>query len=249
MWQVLTLLKEVSLGNRTRSIAVSYGGRRCTSVVGRSSYARPADIVSLRGCFREIGARMQLHSRVSSNAPQSDGNLTDRQLFGSLWFDRISALDADAYENPDVIFDLNRQAVPDELLHRFELAFDGGTLEHVFDIAAALRNICRMVKTGGRIVHISPMSNCVDHGFYSFSPTLFADFYLANQWLVHRLAIARFVRDPSSEPWEIRDHRDFDFTQLGALSPGTYFLLACVQSTTDSTCDAVPNSRTTRNSG
>jgi SAM-dependent methyltransferase len=120
------------------------------------------------------------------------------------------------------------------------LVFDGGTLEHVFDVANALRTVCRFTKPGGRVVHLSPLSNCVDHGFYSFSPIFFTDFYAANNWIIRRLAIARFERDPATDPWEIRDYRPDDFLRLGALPEGTYFLLTCVESKSDSTYEVVP---------
>ena len=166
--------------------------------------------------------------------------LSDRELFEGLGFGRLCALDASAYEKPEIVHDLNDTNISADLVGRFDLVFDGGTLEHVFNVASALRNVCRLTKRGGRIVHVSPLSNCVDHGFYSFSPTLFLDFYAANNWLVRRLAIARFDRDPVGDRWEVEEYRSSDFAQLGALPPGTYFLLTCAESQGNSTFDAVP---------
>ena len=130
--------------------------------------------------------------------------------------------------------------MPASTHNSFDLIFDGGTLEHVFDVRTALRTICSMAKVGGRVVHVSPLSNCVDHGFYCFSPTLFADFYSANSWLIRRLATARFDLDPATDPWEIKDYNPDDFSRLGALEPGIYFTLACVESGANSTVDAIP---------
>ena len=169
-----------------------------------------------------------------------NGVLSDRELFQRLGFDDLLALDANAYEEPDVVHDLNRADIAPALAGQFDLVFDGGTLEHVFDVANALRIICRFTKPGGRVVHVSPLSNCVDHGFYCFSPTLFVDFYSANNWIIRRLAVARFDRDPVSDAWEIQEYRPGKFAQLGALPPGTYFLLTCVESKSDSTFAVIP---------
>jgi SAM-dependent methyltransferase len=169
-----------------------------------------------------------------------DAPLSDQQLFRGLGFDQIAALDASAHEGADILHDLNNSDVPPNCSARFDVVFDGGTMEHVFDIAAVLRGICRMTRTGGRVIHISPMSNCVDHGFYSFSPTLFADFYAANNWLIRRLSIARFEADASADAWSFHDYVPDEFSRLGALEPGAYFVLACVQATDKSTATVVP---------
>ncbi|MEW5895579.1 MAG: methyltransferase [Candidatus Omnitrophota bacterium] len=92
---------------------------------------------------------------------------------------RVYSVDVNDYENPDFIFDLNDKV--DNAFHeRFDVVFDCGTLEHVFNVPEALKNICRMLKPGGMVVLMNPASNAVDHGFYSFSPTLFYDFFQSN---------------------------------------------------------------------
>lgn len=166
--------------------------------------------------------------------------LTDRQLFQALGFSSLSALDASLYEGADIAHDLNVREIPQGCERAFDLVFDGGTLEHVFDIPAALSVVAGMTRAGGRVIHLSPLSNCVDHGFYSFSPTLFADFYSVNGWLIRRIAVARFDDDPSKDPWTITDYQPEDFCRLGILDAGTYFLLTCVQSTLNSTGTVVP---------
>ncbi len=190
--------------------------------------------------FVALADKLSYVARPLRVADERHGAISDQELFAGLGFDRLLALDANAYERPDVVCDLNKSEIPPQLIGRFDLVFDGGTLEHVFDVAQALRTVCRFTKPGGRVVHVSPLSNCVDHGFYSFSPTLFVDFYAANNWIIRRLAVARFDRDPVHDRWEIQDYRPRDFDQLGALSPGTYFLLTCVESKSDSTFEVVP---------
>jgi hypothetical protein len=72
--------------------------------------------------------------------------------------------------------------VPADLYNRYDLIYDGGTSEHVFNFPKVLENYNRMLKVGGRIIHALPSSNFVDHGFYMFSPTVFVDYYASNKW-------------------------------------------------------------------
>lgn len=187
--------------------------------------------------LNRLNADASLRCLVQQPA-DSDVRLSDHQLFRALGFDQVFALDISAYESADFIVDLNAASVPSHLQERFDLVFDGGTLEHVFDIASALRNTCRMVKPGGRIMHIGPMSNCVDHGFYSFSPLLFANFYQANKWTIHRITVARF--EPGTDFWELTDYHPSNYGTLGQLGGGAYLVLVCVQASGESTFDVVP---------
>jgi hypothetical protein len=106
--------------------------------------------------------------------------LSDDAFFTALGFDSVSSLDANAYENATFIHDLNSADIPVALENRFDVVFDRGTSEHVFHLPNLLASLGRLVKPGGRIIHHSPSSNHIDHGFYMFSPTLFMDYYRAN---------------------------------------------------------------------
>jgi hypothetical protein len=120
--------------------------------------------------------RTDLNGERPKNKPMSD-----EEFFRFLGFDGVFSCDVSTYENPSMILDLN-VPVPSDLHNRFDVIYDGGTMEHVFNVPAVLANIHVMLKRGGRVVHVSPASNMVDHGFYCFSPTFFADYYKANQY-------------------------------------------------------------------
>jgi hypothetical protein len=64
-------------------------------------------------------------------------------------------------------------------LGKYDLVIDPGTIEHCFNVAQAFKNAAQAVKVGGCIFHIGSLS-MVNHAFYSFSPTLFYDFYQEN---------------------------------------------------------------------
>jgi hypothetical protein len=75
----------------------------------------------------------------------------------------------------DKVVDLNEPVD----LGKYDLVIDPGTIEHCFNVAQAFKNAAQAVKVGGFIFHIGSLS-MVNHAFYSFSPTLFPDFYGAN---------------------------------------------------------------------
>ena len=71
-----------------------------------------------------------------------------------------------------VVHDLNTPSSAD-LFGRFDLLYDGGTLEHVFNFPVAIANCMRMLRVGGWLVIHTPANNQCGHGFYQFSPELF----------------------------------------------------------------------------
>ena len=75
--------------------------------------------------------------------------------------------------------DLN-EAVPADLIGRFGLIIDAGTMEHVFDIRQGMKNTADMLRPGGRVVHMSAVNNYVNNGLVQLSPTLFHDYYVEN---------------------------------------------------------------------
>jgi len=131
-------------------------------------------------------ANCQLNDNVQPtfkfNPFYSDTNTVDDITFFKLFgFETVSSLDASDYEKSTYIEDLNRP-IPDMLHNKFDVIYDGGTFEHVFHIPQAFSNVHAMLKTGGKVIHATPVFNYVDHGFYSFSPGLFFDYYMANKY-------------------------------------------------------------------
>ena len=106
--------------------------------------------------------------------------LDDVYFFRSLGFDEVSSLDGSGFEGATFVHDLNKVPVPDHLLEMFDVIYELGTMEHIFHLPNVLSNIHHMLKVGGCIVHGSPCSNAFQHGFYTFSPCFFFDYYQAN---------------------------------------------------------------------
>jgi len=158
---------------------------------------RQAVLVSERELVAWTGHEAGKPETASKNSP-----LTDEEFFGFLGFDQVFSCDVSAYEKASMILDLNAP-VPRHLHNRFDVIYDGGTMEHVFNVPAVLANIDAMLKIGGRVIHMSPASNMVDHGFYCFSPAFFADYYRANQYDLHTLYLFECASWTGS--WELYD--------------------------------------------
>ena len=76
----------------------------------------------------------------------------------------------------ELVLDLNF-AVEHEV--KYDLVYDGGTIEHCFNIGQAMQNMTYLTKVGGYILHVNPL-NMINHGFYNLSPTFYYDYYIQN---------------------------------------------------------------------
>ena len=83
----------------------------------------------------------------------------------------VEAMDYSDYEGAQHLHDLN-QPVSEDMVGRFDVVYDGGALEHIFNFPTAIANLMRMTKVGGRVFMSTPANNFFGHGFYQFSPEL-----------------------------------------------------------------------------
>jgi len=92
-------------------------------------------------------------------------------FFSALGATTVNSLDATNYEGADRLHDLN-QPIPADWRETYDVVFDGGSLEHVFQFPTALLNCLQLVKPGGHFIAYTPANNYFGHGFYQFSPEL-----------------------------------------------------------------------------
>ncbi|WP_135503434.1 class I SAM-dependent methyltransferase [Roseovarius aestuariivivens] len=105
---------------------------------------------------------------------QDDG--FSETLFETLGFHGMESMDFSAYEGATLIHDLNK--LPDaDLENQFDLIFDGGTIEHVFNVPVALEGVFRMLKPGGRFISVNGLNGWYGHGMYQFNPELVWTFW------------------------------------------------------------------------
>lgn len=97
-------------------------------------------------------------------------------LMSKLGLGAMETLDFSDYEGASIIHDLN-QLPPKKLEKKFDLIFDGGTIEHVFNVPNALEAVFRMLKPGGRFVSANGLNGWYGHGMYQFNPELVWTFW------------------------------------------------------------------------
>lgn len=199
------------------------------------SYDRLSEVAKNAGV---TSAALDRALRENSGTSRVD----DRPLFKAMGFSEVIRTDYDTFEGAEFAFDLNADGVPTEWRNRFDCIMDGGTIEHVFHTQNVLKNIFEFLKVGGRIVHMSPTNNFVDHGFYSFSPTFFVDYYAANGFEIDRCTLVEFTRDVEGAPWIFGDYSpgDLDFVQFGGLGGKVYATFFIATKTATSTFGKVP---------
>ena len=165
---------------------------------------------------------------------------SDKAVFEALGGFEVVSLDVSDYEGADYKVDLNAE-VPAELKGKFGLILDLGTLEHVFDVRQALRNINLMLKPGGRVIHSSPGTNWLGHGFYQFSPTLFYDYYGTNKFTSFQCLVGEMPT------WDPRYQQGWRFYEWDIRRPSTQLVSSrmlvvyfCAEKTAASTLDEIP---------
>jgi hypothetical protein len=159
------------------------------------------------------------------------GYVSDDSLYELLGFEQSVRIDQSDYEAANVQLDLNQQFTPETLQSAFDVVLDSGTIEHVFEIGQAMRHCLAMTRTGGRIIHLTPSSNSVNHGLYSVSPTLYADFYSASGCQIEKLWLCRVSRNVERGTWTAYDclHSDRNWLPLGRLDGAIWFTLAVIR--------------------
>jgi hypothetical protein len=173
--------------------------------------------------------------------------IDDRTLFRYLGIEAES-IDASPYEGCDRVVDLNAADPPEALRERYNVVLDAGTLEHVFHLPNAFAVCHAMLKEGGRMIHMSPATNFVDHGFYMMSPTLFQDYYDANGWMLRQIRVLRHTRDHQSATYWALDYSPDHFLPLsfGGLGEGLYQTFVVAEKTPGATASRIPQQRVYR---
>jgi hypothetical protein len=105
--------------------------------------------------------------------------------------------DCDINGAADLVCDLNKpldRGLADSAL----TVLNGGTLEHVFDVARAFANMHEMTRMDGTMIHLAPLS-FYEHGFYNFNPLFFRSIAEANQYKMIAEAFYEMNADASGK--------------------------------------------------
>lgn len=126
------------------------------------------------------------------------------ELFRFLGAKEVVSVDRSDFEGADLLHDLN-EPFPESHRQRYSLVFDGGTLEHIFNYPAALRNCLELIRLGGHFITIAPAHNLMGHGFYQISPELFFRVFSADNGFALRKIILHNCVKPDAIFYQVND--------------------------------------------
>jgi hypothetical protein len=99
----------------------------------------------------------------------------------SLFRERYSVTDycdCDLNNRADLALDFGKP-LPAEFARTAMTVLNSGTIEHIFDVGRAFRNIHELTCVGGVIIHCAPLT-WFEHGYFNFNPRLFSEIADAN---------------------------------------------------------------------
>jgi SAM-dependent methyltransferase len=107
-------------------------------------------------------------------------NISQESFFGAFTDAKVISLDVSNYEGADIVCDL--QGTIDKK-HKgvADFIYNGSCLDNIFDPAAAMRNMSRLLKPDGRVYHYE-QGNSHPTAYLKYSADWFMDFYALNEF-------------------------------------------------------------------
>ena len=176
-----------------------------TVTIGRQAFFPEPD--GLARAFAASGISLDPQTFIPEN-PFSE------RFFTLLGAKEIVSIDYSSYERPTLTHDFNKP-IPAEWREMGSVVFDGGTIEHVFNVPQAFKNCMELVKIGGYFLQLNVANNYLGHGFWQFSPELlFRIFTPENGFqteavLLHEIEFTDVwyrVSDPAEVGWRVELH-------------------------------------------
>jgi hypothetical protein len=200
------------------------------------------------GFMKELSKKYNFKLRLPNNVELNTKIELDKDFFKLLHFDTVQSIDFDDSEGAEFLVDMNNELIDDSLFKKFDVIFNNGTIEHVFHVPNFLSNITKMLKDDGFILHMSPVNNWVDHGFYQISPTLYLDYYLDNNFTIKECKIFRYVFSDAYTKCDIEYINDEDYYSplkpindlMGKFDNGLYGCIFLAQKNKASTYNKIP---------
>lgn len=117
----------------------------------------------------------------------------------------IESIDFSNYESPTFIHDMNK-SIDTNFHNKYDLIYDWGSTEHVYNIPTAFANYMNTLKVWGHYIWVLPWNNLCNHGFYQFSPDFFYSLFSKENWFKTKVYVTI-----KNQWFLIKDLRDFDY--------------------------------------
>jgi SAM-dependent methyltransferase len=194
----------------------------------------------------KAGIKISPHARIDYDKtphPFSKKLISDASFF-SLFTDAVvKASDVSDYEGAEIVFDLS-DSIPSSLNRAFDFIYNGSVLDNVFDPAACIRNISKMLRSDGVVFHYEGAAHS-SPAYLKFSPDWFFDYYALNGFADFQSYIVTYG-DVHVDPWSVYEWSAFapgntsqDLTmpmRLGAEA----MVVAIAQNAPTATIDRIP---------
>lgn len=164
-------------------------------------------------------------------------HVKDEYFFHKFPIDRLDSLDVVEGFGGTIIHDLN-VPIPEQYHEQFDFIVDGGTFDHLIQLGTAFRNVIRMLKPGGRVLHYNAASGYMGVAYVVFGPDLFYDYYLVNRFADSRVYIARGTGPHTEDPFDMFYLPEARTKHLN--SPVHQMVVCIAEKAQDSTWDAIP---------
>ena len=120
--------------------------------------------------------KMSLRTLLGAAPGYAPGTYCESLLQEHFGASSVDSIDNSNFESATIVHDMN-QPIPAALAAGYDTVFDGGCLEHIYNVTQALANCSAFCKPGAQILHVLPANNFCGHGFWQFSPELFFALY------------------------------------------------------------------------
>ena len=183
-------------------------------LVGRQTVTLTPD--QARDLVKEEGIdiRPDALTEIDSETYGADGRnlITDRAFFSLFSSAEMISLDVSDYEGASIVADLN-QPIPERYYGCADFMFNGSCMDNLFDPASALKNMSRLLKVGGRVMHVEHGSP-VQGAYIMYSPAYFFDYYAANHFADCKTYVMMFSN--VLNPWHVFEWQAYHKIDGGA---------------------------------
>ena len=180
-WSVLEILDRAGL--------IARGGALLD--IGTSNlYA--ADTERVVRFFREHGCSISPDVfAFAEELTKASGKNPDGSAINEAWLGQVIEAIGMEYDSIDIAVgyktrtvDLNRDALPSNMVNHFDAVINCGTTEHILNQFNAFRAIHDATKVGGHIFHQVPATGHTDHGYFCYTSRFFLDLAGYNKYEV-----------------------------------------------------------------
>jgi hypothetical protein len=126
--------------------------------------------------------------------------ISDASFFSLFSDSEVMACDVSDAEQPDLVFDLSA-TLPPGLSGRFDFIYNGSVLDNVFDPAACIRNVTRMLTGDGVVMHYEGAAHA-SPAYLKFTPDWFFDYYALNGFADCQTYVCTFD-DVHQSAWKV----------------------------------------------